>query len=73
MYEKILNSIIEDMAKFALVSTVIISSDYYDTITNKQKHHIEGFLGEGINWVILSDQEECFYFKYSWEPMEIER
>jgi predicted transcriptional regulator len=69
MYEVILDSIIDEMGNFGLVSTIIISNDYYESMNKKQKEHLEEFLDGSIKWMIVTDRKEYFSLKFSHEPM----
>lgn len=72
MYEKILNSVIEDMANFGLISTIVISNDIFEQMNSKQIKHLEEFLDGNIKWLIRSDREQYYNFIYSFEPTEFE-
>jgi len=70
MYDIILDSLIDEMHNFGLISTIIISTDYYEKMTNKQINHLESLLdlSGGIKWMLVNDRKEYFAFKYSLEP-----
>ena len=70
MYDIILDSLIDEMQNFGLVSTIIISNDYYEGMTKKEIDHLDSLLdiNGGIRWMFVSDRKEYFAFKYSIEP-----
>jgi hypothetical protein len=72
MYEKILNSIIEDMANFGLISTIVISNDIFQEMNSKQIKHLEDFLDGNLKWLICSDKKQYYNFIYSFKPEEFE-
>lgn len=68
MYKDILDNIIEDMADFALISTVAISYDIYSSMTPKEIRHIEEFLTGNIKWLICNDKKEHYVLIYEENP-----
>jgi putative sterol carrier protein len=68
MYEDILDSIIEDMADFGLISTIVISYDIYSSMTSKQINHLEGFLTGNLKWLICNDKTEYYTLIYEEKP-----
>jgi len=74
MYDIILDSILEEMNNFGLISTIIISSDYHESMNKKQIEHLESLLdiSGGVKWLISNEKQEYFRFRYSFEPMEFE-
>lgn len=74
MYEIILDALIDDMQSFGIVSTIVISQDYYDSMSKKEKDHLESLLdiNTGIHWAVLSDKKEYWHFRYSAEPFVFE-
>jgi hypothetical protein len=68
MYEDILDSIIEDMADFGLISTIAISYDIYSGMTSRQINHLEGFLTGNLKWLIRSDKKEYYTLIYEEKP-----
>ena len=72
MYEVILDQMIDDMQSFGMISTILISEDYYDTMSTREKAHLESFLyPDAIKWLIVTDRKEYWSFRYSHEPMVI--
>lgn len=68
MYANILEDIIEDMADFGLISTIVISYDIYSNMTSKEINHIEGFLTGNIKWLIRNDKNQYYGFIYEEKP-----
>ena len=71
MYDIILESIIEDMGNFGVVSQIVISMDSYKEMSRKQINHLDSFLYSSeteIKWVFVNDREKYFHFRYSTEP-----
>lgn len=70
MYQEILDGIIEVMQDFGLISVITVSTDVYEGMTEKEIKHLESLLDlkEGIKWMLVSDKEKYFAFKYSIEP-----
>ena len=72
MYNIILDALIDDMQSFGIISTIIISEDYYDQMSSKEINHLDSFLADGIKWLIVNDRKEYWSFIYSHEPFEFE-
>ena len=74
MYNIILDSMLEEMQNFGLVSTIVISSDYHESMDKKQIEHLESLLdlSGGVKWLISNEKKEYFRFIYSFEPMEFD-
>lgn len=68
MYQEILNAVIEDMADFGLISTIVISNDIFEEMDSKQIRHLEEFLDGNIKWLIRSDKKGYYSFIYSFKP-----
>lgn len=73
MYEIILDSMIDEMQNFGLVSTILISVDYYDSMSQKQIDHLESLMDmcSNFKWMLINDKKEYFSFIYSTEPYGI--
>lgn len=69
MYEIILKNIIDDMADFGLISTIVVSDDVFCEMEKKQIKHLEEFLDSSIKWLIISDKKEYYSFIYSVNPV----
>lgn len=69
MYEIILKNIIEDMADFGLISTIVVSEDIFCEMEKKQIKHLEEFLDGTLKWLIISDKKEYYNFIYSSSPV----
>jgi hypothetical protein len=72
MYDIILDALIDDMQSFGIISTIIISDDYYSSLSKKEVNHLDSFLTDGIKWLIVTDKKEYWSFVYSHEPYEFE-
>lgn len=72
MYEIILNALIGDMHSFGLVSTIVISQDYYCSMSKKEINHLNSFLTGNIKWTIVSDKKQYWFFLYSSKPVGFE-
>jgi hypothetical protein len=72
MYDIILDALIDDMKNFGMISTIIISQDYYYQMSKKQINHLDSFLTDGLKWLIVNDRKEYWSFIYSSEPFEFE-
>jgi hypothetical protein len=71
MYQIILDQIIDDMQSFGIISTIIISGDYYSTLTKKEVAHLESLIdSETLKWLIVNDKKQYFSFRYSHEPID---
>lgn len=71
MYDIILDSIIDEMNNFGVVSQIVISMDCYQEMTKQEINHLDSFLYSGdtdIKWVFVNDREKYFHFRYSTEP-----
>ena len=71
MYDIILESMIEDMGNFGVVSQIVISMDSYEEMSRKQINHLDSFLYSSeteIKWVLVNNREKYFHFRYSTEP-----
>jgi len=70
MYDIILDSMLDEMQDFGLVSQIVISLDCYENMSKKEINHLESLLdlNSKIKWMIVSDRKEYFAFKYSIEP-----
>ena len=70
MYEKIKEDLLDDMKYFGLVSTIIISIDVYESLSNNERLNLEDHLSIGypLKWLILSTVEDHYSFIYAIEP-----
>lgn len=73
MYKVILDSLLDEMQNFGLISTIVISGDYYITITDKERQHLESLLdmNSSFKWMLVNDKKEYFSFVFSIEPCGI--
>ena len=58
MYNIILDALIDDMQSFGIISTIVISEDYYDQMSSKEINHLDSFLTDGMKWLIVNDRKE---------------
>lgn len=72
MYDIILDALIDDMKSFGIISTIVISEDYYEQMSSKEINHLDSFLTDGMKWLIVNDRKEYWSFIYSYKPFEFE-
>ena len=74
MYDIILDQIIDDIQNFGYIATIIISEDYFDSMTKREQDHLESFVdpNSGVKWMISTEREQYWSFRYSCEPMVFE-
>ena len=72
MYDIILNSIIDEMQNFGLISIIIISTDCHEGMDKREIQHLESLLDPkvSIKWMLVNDRKEYFSFKYSTDPCD---
>ena len=72
MYDIILDALIDDMQSFGLISTIVISEDYYGQMSSKEISHLDSFLSDGMKWLIVNDRKQYWSFIYSHKPIEFD-
>jgi len=73
MYDIILDQLIDDIQNFGYIATIVISEDYFDSMTKREQDHLESFIdpNSGVKWLITNERKEYWTFRYSCEPYDL--